>query len=139
MTLQFLDTNVLLYAYDASAGDKHNRAAELVLELARSHQAAISVQVMQEFYANAVSKIAKRLTPDAAVERLRAFSHWAIHSPMADDAINAALLATRHQLSYWDSMIVNSAAQLGCTVLWSEDLNSGQVIEGLMIRNPFAG
>ncbi len=74
MAPQFLDTNVLLYAYDTSAGDRHQRASELVPSLARKHQAAISVQVMQEFYVNSVSKISQPLSLDDAVLRLQAFS-----------------------------------------------------------------
>jgi predicted nucleic acid-binding protein len=128
---------VLLYAYDTSAGERHQQASELVLRLARTAMAAISVQVMQEFYVNAVTKIAQRLTPDAAVLRLEAFSRWYVYSPLPGDVIDAARLATRYQLSYWDSMIVTSAVRLGCEVLWSEDLNAGQVIEGVTICNPF--
>jgi len=138
MTLQFIDTNVLLYAYDLSAGDRHTRAAKLVAGLARAHEAAISVQVMQEFYVNAVSKIAHRLTPDQAVERLDAFSRWFVYSPLPGDVAAAARLAQRHQLSFWDAMVVMSAARLKCDTLWTEDLNAGQVIEGVVVRNPFA-
>lgn len=137
MSPQFLDTNVLLYAYDTSAGERHTRAAELVLRLARSRQAAISVQVMQEFYVNAVGKIARPLTPEQAMARLEAFSRWYVHSPLAADVVAATRLGLRWQLSFWDSMIVSSAIRMGCDVLWTEDLSAGQLIEGLTIRNPF--
>ena len=138
MSREFLDTNVLLYAYDAGAGLRHDRAAELVLRLARTHEAAISVQVMQEFYVNAVTKIAQPLPPEAALARLAAFSRWYVHSPMPGDVADAVRWSQRHQLSFWDAMIVLSANRLGCDVLWSEDLNAGQAIEGVTVRNPFA-
>ena len=139
MSPQFLDTNVLLYAYDPGAEDRHLAASELVLRLARSRQAAISVQVMQEFYVNAVSKIARPLGIEQAIQRLQAFSRWSVHSPLAGDVIQASKLADRHQLSFWDAMIVRSALYLDCEILWTEDLNHGQVIESLQIRNPFLG
>jgi len=134
---QFLDTNVLLYAYDTSAGEKHRLARDLVLRLARSGEAVISVQVMQEFYVNAVMKIAKPLTPEQAKLRLEAFSSWLVHSPLPADVVAAAEIAGHHQLSFWDSMVVLSAKKMNCQVLWTEDLNSGQVIEGVQIRTPF--
>jgi len=134
---QFLDTNVLLYAYDTSAGEKHRLARDLVLGLARSGEAAISVQVMQEFYVNAVMKIAKPLAPEQVKLRLEAFSTWLVHSPLPADVISAIEIAGRHQLSFWDSMIVLSAKKMNCEILWTEDLNPGQIIEGVQIRTPF--
>ena len=133
---EFIDTNVLLYAYDPSAGAKHQVASELVLRLAREHQAAVSVQVMQEFYVNAVSKIAQPMSVEQALLRLDAFSRWTVHSPLPGDVREAAQLATKHQLSFWDAMIVVSASRLECSVLWTEDLNAGQTIEGVKVQNP---
>lgn len=134
---QFLDTNVLLYAYDASTGDKHDRARELVLGLARSGDAAISVQVLQEFYVNAVHKIAEPLTPSTARDRLAAFGRWAVHIPSAGDVIAASTLAEDHRISFWDAMIVRSAAALECPVIWTADLNTSQIISGVEVRSPF--
>lgn len=134
----FLDTNVLLYAYDASAGDRHARAASLVGDLAQRRLAVTSVQVLQEFYVNATAKIAQPLSTQAALERIGLFSRWPTHAPTAREVISAASLAAEAQLSFWDAMIVTSAAELGCAVLWSEDLNAGQQIAGVRIRNPFA-
>jgi len=138
MSAEFVDTNILLYAYDTDAGTRHDQARQLVSRLGRARSGVLSVQVLQEFYVNAVAKIAVPLTPEAAQERLRVLSRWTVHAPLAHDVIAAAQLATRYQLSFWDSMIVHSARESGCTVLWTEDLNAGQRIEGLEIRNPFA-
>jgi len=137
MSRQFLDTNILLYAYDSAAGQRHARAQELVLDLARDHRAAISVQVMQEFFVNATAKIARPLAPEQATARLAAFARWYVHAPLPGDVTEAAGLAGLHQLSFWDAMIVLSAIRLKCDTLWTEDLNSGQVIEGVTIRDPF--
>jgi predicted nucleic acid-binding protein len=136
--MEFVDTNVLLYAYDSTAGERHDAARAVVDRLWHERAGALSVQVLQEFYVNATRKLAVPLAPDIAVERLRSLSLWRIHSPLADDAIAAAQLSQRNQLSFWDAMIVRSAAELRCGVLWSEDFNDGQIIEGVRIRDPFA-
>lgn len=136
--MEFVDTNVFLYAYDVSAGDRHDRARELVGVLGRRRDGALSVQVLQEFYVNAVGKIAEPLDPDVARERVRALSRWPCHAPLPRDVLAAAELAARDSLSFWDATIVHSAAQMGCTTLWSEDLNHGQVISGVRIHNPFS-
>lgn len=133
----FVDTNVLLYAYDRHAGARHERAARLVGELGTEHTGAVSVQVLQEFYVNATRKIAEPLAPETAIERLRRLSRWLVHAPRAPDVVAAAHLSQSHQLSFWDAMIVRSATALGCGVLWSEGLNHGQRIGDVEIRNPF--
>lgn len=136
--MEFVDTNILLYAYDTAAGLRHDRAADLVGRLWSERRGAISVQVLQEFFVNATRTVAGPLTPEAAVDRLRSLSQWRVHLPLADDVVAAASLSHRHQLSFWDAMIVRSAAELRCGVLWSEDLNDGQVVEGVRLQNPFA-
>lgn len=138
MTPEFVDTNLLLYAYDPAAGRRHELARELVGTLGRTRRGALSVQILQEFYVNAVRKIAVPLSPADARKRLGVLSRWRAHSPLPHDVIAAAQLADRHQLSFWDAMIVRSAAELGCRILWSEDLNSGQQIAGVTVRNPLA-
>jgi len=135
--MEFVDTNVLLYAYDTSAGPRHARAADLVGRLWSERNGALSVQVLQEFFVNATHKVGAPLTSEAAVDRLRSLSRWRVHSPLPDDVVAAASLSHRHQLSFWDAMIVRSAAELHCGILWSEDLNDGQLIEGVRVRNPF--
>lgn len=139
MRPQFVDTNVLLYAYDPAAGARHEAARELVGRLGRDRQGVLSVQVLQEFYVNVVRKIAVPLPPADARQRLRVLSRWPVHSPLAADVLAAAELAESSQLSFWDAMILRSAAAMDCDVLWSEDLNAGQVIAGVEVRNPFAG
>lgn len=135
--MEFVDTNVLLYAYDASARARHDRARALVGQLGRARRGAISVQVLQEFYVNAVAKIAVPLTPDLARVRLRALSRWPTHAPLPLDVLAATATSEDHQVSFWDAMILRSATELGCTRLWTEDLNHGQVIGGVRITNPF--
>ncbi|HEU0190768.1 MAG TPA: PIN domain-containing protein [Mycobacterium sp.] len=136
--MDFVDANILLYAYDAAAGEKQEVAGTLVDRLWRERRGALSVQVLQEFYVNATRKITKTMDPDIAVDTLKNLAQWRVHSPLPDDVIAAATLSSRHRLSFWDAMIVRSAAELRCDTLWTEDLNDGQVIEGVQVSNPFS-
>lgn len=134
--MEFVDTNILLYAYVAT-GEKQEVAIALVDRLWRERRGALSVQVLQEFYVNATRKITETMDPDSAVDRLKSLTRWRVHSPLPDDVIAAATLSSRHRLSFWDAMIIRSAAELRCDTLWTEDLNDGQVIEGVLLSNPF--
>lgn len=136
--LQFIDTNVLLYAYDVHAGERHQRARELVGRIGRERRGVLSIQILQEFYVNAVKKIAVPLDPDTARERIRALSRWPVHSPTPDDVLVATEVSEQQQLSFWDAMVLRSAEVMGCGVLWTEDLNAGQYVRGVEIANPFA-
>jgi len=135
--LQFVDTNILIYAHDRSAGEKHTRAREQIRALWRSGNGCLSIQVLQEFYVNVTQKVAKPLTPDAAAQIINDLSVWEIHRPGAEDVLDAIRLQVRYQISFWDAMIVASATQLGCRTIWSEDLNSGQVYGTITVANPF--
>ncbi|MEO6794486.1 MAG: PIN domain-containing protein [Mycobacterium sp.] len=135
--MEFVDTNILLYAYDPAAGERHEAASALVDRLWRDRRGALSIQVLQEFYVNVTRKITKTMAPDVAVDTLKSLARWRVHSPLGDDVIAAAALSSRHQLSFWNAMIVRSAAELRCDTLWTEDLDDGQVIEGVQLTNPF--
>ncbi|MGB4137382.1 MAG: PIN domain-containing protein [Microbacterium sp.] len=134
----FLDTNVLVYAYEPDAGPRHEVAATLLDGLGRSRRATLSVQVMLEFH-NTMTRRMRHVgyTPDVARRLMQRFSRWPTHSPVAEDVVAAVALSHEAQLSIWDAMIVRSAQQMGCGVLWTEDLSHGQVIEGVEIRSPF--
>lgn len=135
----FVDTNVLLYAYDLSAGEKHDRARELVEELWRSRAGCISVQVLQEFFVNVTHKIPKPLHATQAKEIVSDLGYWRTHSPSIRDVAEAIELHERLSLSFWDAMIVRSATSLGCATLYTEDLNAGQSYDGIKAENPLLG
>jgi predicted nucleic acid-binding protein len=83
-------------------------------------------------------KTPQRLSVDEATQRLREFAVWKIFTPTMEDVLSATALQREAQLSFWDAMVVEAAAQLGCGILWTEDLNDGQVLRGVRIRNPFS-
>ena len=135
--LQFVDTNVLIYAHDLSAGRRHTVARDLVRGLWQSGESCLSIQVLQEFYISVTSKVARPLTRDAAARVVADLSAWPIHRPGVEDVLVAIQLQRRHQVSFWDAMIIASATQMGCHTVWSEDLNPGQVYGSVRVRSPF--
>ena len=136
LPFEFLDTNILVYAFDRSAGVKNEKAAALVADLWKSRRGCLSVQVLQEFYV-----VGTRKLPHIPRSELRAILHdlsqWRIHMPSAADVLDAAYLHERAQVSFWDAMILQSAITLGCRIVWSEDLNAGQRFESMHLLNPF--
>jgi predicted nucleic acid-binding protein len=133
----FIDTNILLYAHDLSAGGKNKIARKLVEELWQSEQGCLSLQVLQEFYVNVTQKIPKPLERDAARQIVSDLAHWRIHIPDVEDLLQAIDLQIKHSLSFWDAMIVRSAVRMGCKELVSEDLNHGQSFGTVLVINPF--
>lgn len=135
---EFVDTNVLVYAFDSSAAQKQQAAQRLLERLWESGTGCLSIQVLQEFFVTVTKKVAKPLPADDAKARIREFSAWTVFSPTADDILAAIDLHTQAKIGFWDAMIVLAAAESGCDVLWTEDLSDGQLLRGVRIRDPFA-
>jgi predicted nucleic acid-binding protein len=136
---RFTDTNVLVYAHDVTAGDKHDRARALLEELWQTREGCLSVQVLQEFFVTTTRKIPKPLAAPAAAQIIADLAHWHVHAPAARDVLAAIDIHQRTGASFWDAMILRSAQELGCQTLYSEDLNSGQTYAGVQVSNPFLG
>lgn len=133
----FVDTNVLLYAFDESAEEKQRLADELTRRIWRSGNGCLSIQVLQEFYVNAVRKPPMPLDAKKASDIVSQLVLWRVHEPKTEDVLTAIDLHREAQISFWDAMILQSASKLGCGVLYSEDLNPGQRIAGVEVVNPF--
>ncbi len=133
----FLDTNVLLYAYDRQAEPRRSTAAALLRALWQGGGGILSTQVLQEFYVNVTRKIPSPLPPASARAIVDHYCTWQVERNDCDTVLRAAEIQQRHQLSFWDALIVAAAAQGAAETLLSEDLNSGQVIAGVRIVNPF--
>ena len=134
--MEFVDTNVLVYAHDGGAGKKQDRAIDLIARLNLTANGATSIQVLAEFFSVATRKLG--MTSSDAEEVVADFAVWRIHRPNHDDLIRAIHLQRRYRVNWWDALLINSALELGCSVLWSEDFNDGQRYSRLQIRNPFA-
>ena len=133
----FVDTNILVYAHDVSAGIKHATAKKLIQELWENKTGCLSIQVMQEFYVSVTQKVPNPMDYVNAIGIIRDLKYWKVHEPKIEDVLNAVDIQQRYQISFWDAMILQSALQLECGLLWSEDLNPGQVYESVKLINPF--
>lgn len=133
----FIDTNILVYAYDKSAGTKHEQAESILQSLWEARNGCLSIQVLQEFYVTATQKIIQPLSTAQASQIVMDLGVWHIHKPDVEDVLGAIQVQKRFILSFWDAMIVRSANRLECQVLWSEDLNAGQVYQKVRVQNPF--
>jgi predicted nucleic acid-binding protein len=134
----FVDTNVLVYAHDLDAKDKHLRAVEIVRDLWQGRNGILSTQVLQEFYVNVTRKIPRPLDKPTAREMTRNYSRWQTEIIQPQDVFGASEIEEAHQISFWDGLIVLCATRGGASLLLSEDLNPGQMITGVTIENPFA-
>lgn len=135
--LKFVDTNVLVYLFDADAPDKQAQARELLHE--EQGRIVVSVQVLGEFYVTVTRKLAVPLSPDAAAQAVDALCRLqvqALHPALVQSAVRRSQSS---RLSYRDSLIVETALSAGADILFTEDLQDGQAIGGLRVVNPFQG
>ncbi|HMC95019.1 MAG TPA: PIN domain-containing protein, partial [Polyangia bacterium] len=131
----FVDTNVLVYAEDRDAGRKHEIARDLIVDLWRSREGVLSVQVLQELYVTLTRKVRRPLPPARAAEVVREYLAWRIVDNDGDLLIAAMVLQQKGRISLWDALVVEAAGAAGCERLYSEDLNSGQRFGALKIVN----
>ncbi len=134
---EFVDSNILVYAHDATAGRKREVAKGLLARLWAQEQGCLSIQTLQEFVVNATRKVPEPISIEEAQEVVTALSDWTVHSPGPAGVVAALKRQARYKISFWDAMILESAVCLGCHLMWSEDLSSGQVFDGVEVRNPF--
>jgi predicted nucleic acid-binding protein len=131
----FFDTNVLVYAQDLDAPHKRERSRQLIAEVAAAGTGVISTQVLQEYYVTATRKMGVApLAAKSVVRSFRMFEVVQLSPDLIEQAIDRSVLS---QLSFWDALIIAAAVASACTAIYSEDLNAGQVIDGVKIVNPF--
>lgn len=135
---EFVDTNILLYAHDVSAGDKYRQAKWLVADLWRSGKGCLSIQVLQEFYVTVTQKIPKPVPAETAVQIISSLAEWRLYTPEIHDLLDAVDIQQRHSIAFRDALIICSAVRLDCAIIWTEDLSSGRDYEGISVCNPFS-
>ena len=135
--LEFVDTNVLVYAYNFADPHKHLVAKTLLSGLWNSGKGILSIQVMQEFYVVVTQKVSNPISSETAIQIIEDLGKWGYHIPKLEDIIEAVQIQQRNKLSFWDALIICSAKKSGCNIIWTEDLNHNQVYEGLKVLNPF--
>jgi predicted nucleic acid-binding protein len=133
----FVDTNILMYAHDKSSGAKHERAKTLVEELWRERTGVVSTQVLQELSVNLRKKVRQPLDAKATRDIVADYLTWQVIVNGGDSILEALDLEVRHQISFWDALVVHAAQVSGADVLYSEDLSDGQTYGSVRVVNPF--
>jgi len=135
--VSFVDTNVLVYAFDKGSSPKKQLAQGLIDTLMEKDLLRLSTQVLQELFVTLTRKVIQPCSSDEALAVLEDLAVWPV-TIVDYAAIHAAVhLAGQAKLSFWDGLIVVAAARAEAEVLYSEDLNDGQKILGIQICNPF--
>lgn len=132
----FVDTNILMYAHDTAAGEKHQRAKALVEELWESRCGVVSTQVLQELIVNLRRKAKKPLDAKATRDVVSDYLAWHVVVNSGDSILEALDLEIRYQVSFWDALVIQAAHSAGAEILYSEDLSDGQRYGTVRVKNP---
>jgi predicted nucleic acid-binding protein len=131
----FFDTNVLVYAFDRTEGVKHARAEALLVQHVQQRSIVISTQVLQETFSVLTRK--KHFDPADVLETLEVFRRERVVPANTDSVLRGLALSHQHRLSVGDALIVQAAIDARCTVLLTEDLQSGMRFGELEVLDPF--
>jgi len=134
----FVDTNVLVYRFDAAKPEKQRAAKAWLSRLWERRAGRLSYQVLREFYVTVTRKLTNSLDTDHARRAVRSLMTWN-PVPSDDRLIESAWdLEDRYELSWWDALIVAAARRQSCSVLLSDDLQDGQDLGGVRVVDPFS-
>ncbi|HXU47027.1 MAG TPA: PIN domain-containing protein [Thermoanaerobaculia bacterium] len=134
-----MDTNVLVYLFDAGEPSKRAVAREIFERQSAGLELFLSTQVLQEFFVNVTRKLSLPLTAEEALDALIDLAEIPTVQVDVPLVVAAARLSQRHQISLWDALILEAAASCGCGKVLTEDLQDGWEVRGVRVENPFRG
>jgi predicted nucleic acid-binding protein len=132
----FVDTNILIYAHDRSAGIKHRRARHAIERLWTTGQGVLSTQILQELCINLRRKLARPLPADEVRRLIQDYLSWEVVVNSPEAVLQAMEIEVRYKISFWDALVLQAAEQSGAAVLYSEDLAAGQNYGPVQVMNP---
>ena len=132
----FVDTNILVYAHDRSAGLKHKRARLLIEDLWNSGGGVLSTQVLQELCVSVRRKSGRPLSVEETRRLLQDYLSWEIVVNTPASVLQALDIEVRHKIPYWDALILHAAESSGAALLYSEDFAAGQRYGSIRVVNP---
>jgi len=132
----FVDTNILVYAHDRSAGLKHDRARQLIEHLWTTGRGVLSTQVLQELCVSLRHRVKHPVPTDEIRRLMQDYLSWevVVNDPMS--VLQALDIEVRYRISFWDALIVHAAERSDAAILYSEDLSSGQMYGSVEVVNP---
>lgn len=131
----FLDTNILVYHDDSRDPAKQKLALNLITDHLRNRNGVISIQVLQEYFVAVTRKLG--FDASLAKRKIEVFANFRVVEPGVSDILAAVDLHRLHRISFWDALVLQSARGAGCNIIFTEDMQHGQVIDGVQIVNPF--
>src|SRR6185437_8874658 len=132
----FVDTNILVYAHDRSTGVKHSKARKLVEALWESGDGVLSTQVLQELCVNLRRKTGNPLPIEEVRLLLCDYAAWEVVTNTSESILETLDIEIRYKVSFWDASIIQAARQAGASILYSEDLATGQHYGSIRVVNP---
>ncbi|MBV9438530.1 MAG: PIN domain-containing protein [Candidatus Eremiobacteraeota bacterium] len=132
----FVDTNILVYAHDVSAGHKHERARAVVEGLWATRSGVLSTQVLQELCVNLRRTASHPLDARSTRDIITDYLTWDVRVNTGEAVLEALAIAERFQISFWDALILHAADAADASVLYSEDLSDGQRYGEVRVVNP---
>ncbi len=132
----FVDTNILVYAHDRTAGVKHRRARILLEQLWESGEGVLSTQVLQELCINLRRKTASPLPVEEVRRLIGEYSTWEVITNTPESVIKALDVEVRYKTSFWDALILQAADDASASIVYSEDLATGQKYGMIRVVNP---
>jgi predicted nucleic acid-binding protein len=133
----FIDTNILVYANDKSARKKQERAKQILFDGIINEDIVISTQVLSEFYVTVTKKIETKLSAGIAKKEILLLKTIEIVEIDIHLVLQGIDISIKYNLSFWDALIIASAQKAKCNFIYSEDLNPGQIIDTVVVKNPF--
>jgi predicted nucleic acid-binding protein len=131
----FLDTNILVYTLDTNNANKQKSAQNIFIQISKNENPVISTQVLQEFYYASTTKIkTDKILVKNILHSFTNIETVQVNMDIIEEGIDISILS---QISFWDGLIIAAAEYARCSVILSEDLNDGQIIRGVKIKNPF--
>jgi predicted nucleic acid-binding protein len=134
----FVDTNIFVHAFERTRTARQEIAQRLLTRLIDEERLCLSTQVLQELFVTLTRKVQRPCSVDEALSHLSHLAEWPLFQVDWPAIREAVLLSGRARISFWDSLLVVSAARSGAARLYTEDMNHGQEIFGVTIVNPFA-
>jgi predicted nucleic acid-binding protein len=132
----FVDTNILMYAHDVSAGAKHERAKAIVEELWRNRTGIVSTQVLQELSVNLRKKAGRPLDVKTTREIVADYLTWQVIVNGGESVLEALDFEAQYHVSFWDALLIAAVQHSGAAILYSEDLSEGQRYGSVRVVNP---
>ncbi len=130
----FIYTNIIIYANDKRDKKKQTRALKVVTDLMKSNDGTISTQVLQEYAFVALKKLNQK--HDVVLRQLKLLESFEVIRQSTEMIRRAVEIMHSYQINFWDACIISNAEYANCSIIYSEDLNTGHYYSGIKVENP---